>query len=109
MVSGFSTLTAPVCETGAVFFYYLLFFFGVPNIDFQRILCAFFFLPDFVVGMPVAVAIFLFALVIPSARFQLKPPNDIIMPPELYILPIRCGVATLILIFHRKHIVSQRF
>lgn len=31
------------------------------------------FLPDFVVGIPVALAIFLFALVTPVARFQLKP------------------------------------
>lgn len=31
------------------------------------------FLPDFVVGMPVAFAIFLFALEMPVARFQLKP------------------------------------
>ena len=53
-----------------------LFLFGFPNIAFHNVFCTFLFRPAFVVGIPVALAIFLFALVIPKARFQLKPPND---------------------------------
>lgn len=45
----------------------------LPKKAFHRRLCALRFLPDFVVGMPVAFAIFLFALEMPVARFQLKP------------------------------------
>ena len=45
----------------------------LPKSIFQRVRCAFRFLPCLVVGMPVAFAIFLLAFVIPSARFQLNP------------------------------------
>lgn len=58
-------------------FYLLRFFFEDPKSAFQSMLCAFRFRPAFVVGIPVALAIFRFALVIPNARFQLNPPNDI--------------------------------
>ena len=64
-------------QQGAVFFFYLI----------PKSRPTFAQRPCLVVGMPVALAIFLFALVIPSARFQL---NDnpgipfffaIVMPP----------------------------
>lgn len=39
--------------------------------------------PDFVHGIPVARETLRFAFVIPSARFQLKPPLFIVVPPEV--------------------------
>lgn len=56
---------------------------------FQSAACALRFLPAFVVGMPVAVDIFLFALLIPVARFQLKPPKAIFFFSLLFLTATR--------------------
>lgn len=63
----------------------LLFYFrfDFPNIAFHSIFCAFRLRPAFVVGIPVAFANLRFADVIPKARFQLKPLNDI-EPPSFF-------------------------
>lgn len=60
------------------------FLFGFPTSAFHIMLCALRFRPALVVGIPVAFAIFRFALVMPRARFQLKPPSDIESAPIDY-------------------------
>ena len=50
-----------------------------PSNSFRSVLWALRLRPAFVVGIPVALAIFRFALDKPDARFQLNPPKDIMI------------------------------